>query len=169
MTSAPKSDRITAALGPAMKLARSTTFKPEKMLSFAMTGLSSLQVSSSPLESRGALFQEGGRSFLLVLGCGAESEVGGLEQQAIALARLQPLVDRLERQLDGDGRVGGDLLHDRFGARDKVCCRYHLIDQADAIGVLRGDHLPTQDELQRATLADQTRQTLGPATTRNES
>ena len=64
-----------------------------------------LQVSSSPLESRGALFQEGGRSFLLVLGCGAEPEVGGLEQQAIALARLQALVDRLQRQLDGDGRL----------------------------------------------------------------
>src|SRR6266436_5238649 len=36
MTSAPKSDRITAALGPAIKLARSTTFSPEKMLSFGM-------------------------------------------------------------------------------------------------------------------------------------
>jgi hypothetical protein len=35
-TSAPKSDRITAALGPAMKLARSTTFKPEKILSFTV-------------------------------------------------------------------------------------------------------------------------------------
>src|SRR6267154_3758465 len=169
MTSAPKSDRITAALGPAMKLARSTTFKPEKMLSFAMTGLSSLQVASPPLEARDALFQECGRSFLLVLGCGAEPEVGGLEQQAIALARLQPLVDRLERQLDGDRRVGGDLLHDRFGARDEIGWRHHLIDQADAIGVLRRDHLSTQDELQGATLADQTRQTLGPAATRNES
>jgi hypothetical protein len=37
MTSAPKSDKITAALGPAMKLARSTTLSPEKMLSFAIT------------------------------------------------------------------------------------------------------------------------------------
>jgi hypothetical protein len=33
MTSAPKSDKITAALGPAMKLAKSTTFNPEKMFS----------------------------------------------------------------------------------------------------------------------------------------
>src|SRR5207245_4143610 len=38
-TSAPKSDRITAALGPAMKLARSTTLSPEKMLSPAMDSL----------------------------------------------------------------------------------------------------------------------------------
>jgi hypothetical protein len=36
MTSAPKSDKITAALGPAMKLAKSTTFSPEKMLSLAI-------------------------------------------------------------------------------------------------------------------------------------
>jgi hypothetical protein len=34
MTSAPKSDKITAALGAAMKLAKSTTFRPEKMFSF---------------------------------------------------------------------------------------------------------------------------------------
>src|SRR6266478_760623 len=33
ITSAPKSDRITAAPGPAMKLARSTTFTPEKIFS----------------------------------------------------------------------------------------------------------------------------------------
>src|SRR5882724_7626696 len=39
ITSAPKSDRITAALGPAMKLARSTTLSPEKMLSPAMDHL----------------------------------------------------------------------------------------------------------------------------------
>src|ERR1700748_1983348 len=32
-TSAPKSDKITAAPGPAKKLAKSTTFSPEKMLS----------------------------------------------------------------------------------------------------------------------------------------
>src|SRR5262249_44234375 len=36
MTSAPKSDRITAAAGHAMKLARSTTFNPEKILSVAI-------------------------------------------------------------------------------------------------------------------------------------
>src|SRR5689334_15215583 len=33
ITLAPKSDRITAAPGPATKLAKSTTFSPEKMLS----------------------------------------------------------------------------------------------------------------------------------------
>jgi hypothetical protein len=40
MTSAPKSDKITAALGPAMKLAKSTTFSPEKTLLLAMAVLS---------------------------------------------------------------------------------------------------------------------------------
>src|SRR3954452_23953647 len=38
MTSAPKSDKITAALGPAMKLARSTTLRLEKILSFGISG-----------------------------------------------------------------------------------------------------------------------------------
>src|SRR6202035_1498955 len=32
ITSAPKSDRIVAAAGPAIKLARSTTLSPEKIL-----------------------------------------------------------------------------------------------------------------------------------------
>src|SRR6201984_2863425 len=36
-TSAPKSDRIVAALGPAMKLDRSTTFNPENILSSAIS------------------------------------------------------------------------------------------------------------------------------------
>jgi hypothetical protein len=38
MTSAPKSERITAAPGAATKLEKSTTFKPEKMFSFAIGG-----------------------------------------------------------------------------------------------------------------------------------
>src|SRR5215475_3628723 len=36
MTSAPKSDRITAAAGAATKLEKSTTLSPEKILSFAI-------------------------------------------------------------------------------------------------------------------------------------
>src|ERR1700693_1796992 len=36
-TSAPKSDKIVAALGPAMKLDRSTTFNPENMFSPAIS------------------------------------------------------------------------------------------------------------------------------------
>src|SRR5712675_3494244 len=94
MTSAPKSDRITAALGPAMKLARSTTFNPEKMLSPAMFVTPELFVvlSSSTLKLGRALFEEGGRAFLFVVGRGAEAEVGSLQQQALALARLHSLV-----------------------------------------------------------------------------
>jgi hypothetical protein len=36
----PPGDTITAAPGPAMKLARSTTFSPEKMLSVVILNLS---------------------------------------------------------------------------------------------------------------------------------
>src|SRR6201997_5951745 len=44
ITSAPKSDKITAAAGPAMKLAKSTTFRPEKMLSLVIVNPSVLVV-----------------------------------------------------------------------------------------------------------------------------
>src|SRR5215510_5334352 len=73
MTSAPKSDRITAAAGPATKLEKSTTLSPEKMLSIAIAVLlnASVECSSSSAELRCALFQEGGRALLLVLRPGA--------------------------------------------------------------------------------------------------
>src|ERR1700735_2150890 len=70
MTSAPKSDRITAALGPAMKLAKSTTFSPEKMLSLVMAVLSNrdLRAVSPTAELRCTFLEEGRGAFLLVLG-----------------------------------------------------------------------------------------------------
>ena len=48
ITSAPKSDKITAAPGPAMKLERSTTFSPEKMLSVIIVVFSVTKISHSP-------------------------------------------------------------------------------------------------------------------------
>src|ERR1700744_2644560 len=77
MTSAPKSERITAALGPAMKLARSTTFRPEKMLSLVMVVLSRssrVRTVSPAAEFRRTLLEEGGGAFLLVFGGGANAE-----------------------------------------------------------------------------------------------
>src|SRR5580692_11197684 len=113
MTSAPKSDKITAAPGPAMKLAKSTTFSPEKILSFAIESLPApcaKQVSSPSAESGHALFQKGVRAFILVFGRGAETEVRSLQQQTFALARLDTFVCRLKCELDGDGGVCGDPL-----------------------------------------------------------
>src|SRR6266849_8113896 len=90
ITFAPKSDRITAALGPAMKLARSTTFTPEKMLSVAIVA------SSAPLVLWGALLVEGLRAFLLVVRAGAQTEQRGFEGQALGLTRFEAFVHRLE-------------------------------------------------------------------------
>src|SRR5271170_7715461 len=86
MTSAPKSERITAALGPAMKLARSTTLSPEKMLSLAM-GVSKvvMRISLAATELRCALFEEGRGALLLVFSSGAKAKIGRLEQQALVL------------------------------------------------------------------------------------
>src|SRR5580658_7968859 len=154
-----------------MKLARSTTFRPEKILSFAMDlSFESLWASpvSAPMELGRALFEEGGRAFSLVVGCGAEAEVRGFEQQAFALARIHPFVCRLERELDGDRRVGGDLRQDRLGARDQVGRGNDLVDEADAMGLLRADHVSGEDQLQGASFADEPRQTLGPAAAWNQ-
>src|SRR5271169_1157495 len=113
MTSAPKSDRITAALGPAMKLAKSTTLSPEKILSPAMrVSKAVVSISLAAAELRCALFEEGGGALLLVVGSGAEAKIGRLEQQALILAHLQSLVHRGERKFHRHGRIGRDLLKD---------------------------------------------------------
>src|SRR5215469_5564023 len=109
MTSAPKSDKMTAAPGAATKLAKSTTFSPEKMLSLAIGSLLNRQ-ASPPQELRGALFEEGGRALFLVLRPGAQAEVGGFEDEALALAGIHSLVNRLERLLDSDRSVRSDQL-----------------------------------------------------------
>src|SRR5580704_13690346 len=171
MTSAPKSDKITAALGPAMKLAKSTTFSPEKMLSLAMAALPEslcAPVLSSTVESRRALFEEGGRAFLFVFGSGAEAEIRRFEQQAFALARLQAFVRCLQGKLDSDRCVRSDLLQDGFGARDQISRRDDFVDEADPIGLLRADHFSGQNELQGAAFADQAWQALRSASARNE-
>src|ERR1700742_516481 len=113
MTSAPKSDRITAALGTAMKLARSTTFSPEKILSLAIAVLSKLpcvRAVSSTAELGCTFLEEGGGAFLLVFGGGANAEIGSLQCKAFALAGLEPLVCGLQRELHGDRCVGRNLL-----------------------------------------------------------
>src|SRR5882757_8989153 len=172
MTSAPKSDRITAALGPAMKLARSTTFSPEKILSFAIGSLlnwSCALAFSPPVELRRSLFKESRRALLLVFGSGAKAEVGRLEQNPLALARLQPFVHSFKRELDSDRGVGSDLVQDRFGACDEIGRRNDLVDKPDAMGFLRTDHLAGQYELERPALADQPREPLRSAAARKES
>ena len=84
MTSAPKSDRITAALGPAMKLARSTTFSPEKILSLAMAVFPfAVRAASAAAKLRCSLLQKGRGAFLLVFGCGADAEVGGFQRKTL--------------------------------------------------------------------------------------
>src|SRR5882757_4285551 len=172
MTSAPKSERITAALGPAMKLARSTTFNPEKILSLTIVCLLNYWAggSSSPaVKLWCALFNEGGGAFLLVLGCGAQAEIRSLEQQALALARLQALVCGLERELHRDRGVGGDLPQDRLGARNQFGGRHDLVDEPDPIGFLRADHLAGENELQGAALSHQPRQALRAAAARKQT
>src|SRR5262249_25540996 len=133
------------------------------MLSFVIGGswfVTSGKCSSLPAELRCALFQKGGRALVFVFGCGAEGEISGLKKQAFALAGFQPLVHRFKRKLDGDWRVGCKLVQDCLGAGDQLGRRNDFIDEADAPRLLCADHLTGKNELQRAPLADQPRQTL---------
>src|SRR5262249_44995021 len=120
------------------------------------------------LESRGALFEKRRRAFLLVVRRGAEAEVGRLEPLALVQARFQPSVHSLERVPDANRRVREDLREDRFGAGDQSGGWHDLVDEADAIRLGRADHLARQNQLQRASLADQPRQTLRSAAARQQ-
>src|SRR5258707_7204973 len=135
----------------------------EKALPWQMSGLACARNSAS-VKLRRAFLEEGGGAFLLVFGCGANAEIGGLQGKAFALAGLQPLVRGLQRELHSDRRVGHDLLQNRLGAVNQAGCRNDFIDEANAIGFLRGNRLACQNQLQRTALAHQTRQTLGSAT-----
>src|SRR5438270_7961696 len=98
-------------------------------------------LSSSTLKLGCALFEEGGRALLLVLGRCAKAEVGSLQQQALALARIHSFVRCLEREPDGNRSVRSNLLQDGFGARDQISRRNDLVNKPNTIGFLRADHL----------------------------
>jgi hypothetical protein len=87
------------------------------------------------------LFEESGCALFLVLGCRAGAEVGGFEQQALALARIQSFVCRFER----DRRVRGDPRQYLPGARHQIGRGRDLVDETDAIGFLSADHLAGED------------------------
>src|SRR4051794_38245894 len=121
------------------------------------------------MKLRRAPLEEGGRALLLVVGRRAQTEVRGFQEQPFALACLRAFVCRLERELDRDGRVRSDLVQDRFCAGDQFSRGNDLVDEPDAIGLLRADRLSGQDELQRATFADETWEALRSPAARNES
>src|SRR6266436_1595486 len=182
MTSAPKSDRIVAAPGPAMKLASSTTLKPEKMFSSAIkspcrkieSGCNStftldctVSGALAPLELWGTLCKKGGCSFLLVFGPRANREQQSFKEQALREARIQPLVYRLNRVLHADWCVGDELVEYRFCSCEQTGSWDDLVHQANAIGFLRADDFAGQDELQCAAFPDQPRKTLRSAISRH--
>src|SRR4051812_21169983 len=146
ITSAPKSDRITAALGPAMKLAKSTTFSPEKILSFmaCLVRWSKGRVKagapwSQPLKVRFALFAERGHALFHVLGSGTGAKQGRLDLQAIRQSGVEATVHGVDGQLDRHRGVGMDLVQYGFRPGDEIGAWNDLVDQADPIGLLGAD------------------------------
>jgi hypothetical protein len=54
---------------------------------------------------------------------------------------------RLQGELHGDRRVGGDLLQDRLGTGDQISRGNNFVDEADAIGFLGRDRFAGEDQL----------------------
>src|SRR5256886_11380034 len=167
ITSAPKSDRITAALGPAMKLAKSTTFSPEKILSFmvCLVGLSKGRARSGPFwslafEVRLAFFAERGDALFPVRGSETLGEERRLDVQPFREAHVETPVRGFDRQSDRRRGIRIDLVQDGFRTRNEVVLGNDFIDQTDPVGLLCVDHVGAENQLQRATLADQPRQAL---------
>src|SRR5882724_6091924 len=127
MTSAPKSDRITAALGPAMKLAKSTTFSPEKILSFmvCLVWLSKGRARSSPFwslafEVRLAFFAERGHALFPVFGSETLSEERRLDVQPIGQPHVETPVRGFDRQFARRRGIRIELVQDGLRLRNKV-------------------------------------------------
>src|ERR1700756_2231959 len=119
MTSAPKSDRMTAALGPAMKLAKSTTFSPEKILSFmvCLVRLSKGRATSFwslAFEVRLAFFAERSHALFPVLGSETLGEERRLDVQPFGEAFLETPVRGLDRQFDRGRGIRIDLVQNGF-------------------------------------------------------
>src|SRR2546423_10668919 len=101
MTSAPKSDRITAAAGPAIKLARSTTFNPEKMLSVVICCLRGrhgrsatrrVLLNSVSVKLRRPFCEKGRGPFGFVTCPGAQAEQRRLGRKSLGHVTLRPVV-----------------------------------------------------------------------------
>src|SRR3954452_3101193 len=167
ITSAPKSDRITAALGPAMKLAKSTTFSPEKILSFmvCLVRLSKGRARSGPFwlpafEVRLAFFAERGHALFPVLGSETLGEERRLDVQPVREAHVETSVRGFDRQFDRRRGIRIDLVQDGFRPRHEVVPGNDFVNQADPVGLLGVDHVGAENQLKRAALADQPGHTL---------
>ena len=157
-----------------MKLARSTTFSPEKMLSLAIVFSVAINVSFLlgfyfAREICARAFPGSRRAFLLVLGCGAEAEEGSLERKPSLWLVSNPLFAASSANLTAIGALAKICFRMASARVIRSAARNDFVDEPDAIGLLRADHLSGQDELQGAALADQPRQPLRSAAARNES
>src|SRR6266480_3432500 len=176
ITSAPKSDRITAALGPAMKLAKSTTFSPEKILSFmvCLVRLSKRRATSDSFwslafEVRLAFFAERGHALFPVLGSETLSEERRLDVQPFGEAHVETAVRGVDRQFDRRRGIRIDLVQDGFRPRNEVVLGNDFVDQADPVGLLCVDHFGAENQVQGPSLADQAGQPLRAAVARDDA
>lgn len=105
---------------------------------------------------------------LFVVGRGAQRKQLSFQRESFRHRRIQTEVDGVHRIRDGQWPIGGDLRQDRLCAGNQLVGGHDFIHQTDPICLFRRHHFSGEDELQRDTLADETRQSLGAAEAGNE-
>src|SRR3990170_2451715 len=102
-----------------------------------------------PLEDGRPLLPEGLGPFHVVFGDDAERLRVGLEVELGGDVLVEPAVERLLGQTEGDGRAGGELLGQLCGRPVQLVVGHHLVHQADALGLPRVDDSAGQQQLRR--------------------
>jgi len=98
--------------------------------------------ASPPVELWRPLLEKRLRALFFVLRSGTKREQRSFQRQALGLARFQSFVHRLERKLDGERRVGEELLQDCLGAWHQIGRWNDFVHESNALGFRCADGVP---------------------------
>src|SRR5258708_31233733 len=137
-----------------MKLAKSTTFSPEKILSFmgCLVRLSKGRARSGPFwslafEVRLPFFAERGHAFFPVLGGETLGEDRRLDVQSFREAHVETPVRGFDRQFDRRRGIRIDLVQDGFRPRNEVFLGNDFVDEATPVAFLSVAHSVAENQL----------------------
>ena len=115
------------------------------------------------LPGRGAFFEEGGGAFGFVGGGAERAEEFGFAAESGFKGQVESFIDGAEGGGDGEGRIGGDLVGEGFGAGHEFGGGVNFVDEADAEGFLCRDDFAGEQQLERGAAAGEAGEALGAA------
>src|SRR5947207_5821834 len=123
---------------------------------------------SAILEDRFALFDKGGHALDRVFRLESEGREIRLDLQPLRQGQIEGAADRVARETQDRQAVAGHLARKGDAGLDEIAVD-EPVDETDARGLIGVERPAGQDHLGGARLADEARQTLRPAITRNEA